>query len=397
MNTLLAGTTILELGQVIAGNYAGILLADMGAEVIKVEPFKGDAARNAAIAAYKDQSSIHLTMNRGKKSVALDLKQPEGRGLFHDLVRTADVVIDNFRPGVLERLGVDHASLSEINPRIISCSVTGFGQYGAAMNRPAFDLVIQALSGHLHITGYPDGPPARVGIPLADIAGGLFCCISVLGALVGRERSGVGTRIDVAMLDSLVSLLSYDALLHLNTGIDIGRQGTAHVHMVPWQAFEVKDGYVVVAAREEKFWGRLCDAIGRPDLKDDERTATNLARVANRAFTVAQLEEAFASRTKAEWVEIFDHYDIPAAPVNDFSEVFADPQVQSRGLVRTYEHSTLGPVRHTVSPMQVEGWEFPNRPAPELGQHTREVLADRLGLTREQIEDLEARGLVKSW
>ena len=395
--SLLSGVTILELGQVIAGTYGGTILADMGAEVIKIEPLTGDAARNATIAPLRGESSIHLFMNRGKKSVVLDLKSPEGLEIFYALVDQADVVIDNFRPGVMARLGIDHEALKKRKPSIITVSVTGFGETGPERDRPAFDLVIQAFSGHVDITGHPDAPPARVGIPIADLAGGIFTCISVLGALVGRGLHGDGHHADVAMLDSLVSMLTYDAVGFLNGSAEVSRQGTAHAHMVPWQAFEVKDGYVVLAVRDEKFWRNLCDAVGRPDLKNDPRTIDNSARVANRQFLVELLDEVFITRTKDEWMAILDEFDIPAAPVNDFAGIFSHPQVEARQMVKTYEHPTLGAIRYSPSPMKFSDWEFPNRPAPMLGQHTKEVLSKRLGFSPEDIDRLTAAGVVKTW
>jgi len=395
--SLLSGVTILELGQVIAGTYGGTILADMGAEVIKIEPFTGDSARNATIAPLGGESSIHLFMNRGKKSVVIDLKSAEGLEIFYSLVETADVVIDNFRPGVMARLGIDHEKLQQRKPSIITVSVTGFGETGPARDRPAFDLVIQAFSGHVDITGHPDAPPARVGVPIADLAGGIFTCISVLGALVGRELHGDGHHADVAMLDSLVSLLSYDAVGFLNGNAEVSRQGTGHAHIVPWQAFQVKDGYVVVAARDEKFWRNLCDAVDRPDLKSDPRTLDNSARVANRAFVVGILEEKFITKTKDEWMAILDEFDIPSAPVNDLAGVFSDPQIAARDMVKTYDHPTVGPIRYPPSPMKFDNWEFPNRPAPMLGEHTREVLSVRLGYSADDIDRLAAGGVVKTW
>jgi crotonobetainyl-CoA:carnitine CoA-transferase CaiB-like acyl-CoA transferase len=394
MGEMLAGVTVLELGQVIAGTYAGLLLADMGAEVIKIEPLTGDANRNPGIAPLGGESTIHLFMNRNKKSVALNLKDPEGLELFYRLVEQADVVIDNFRPGVMARLGIDHEKLKQRNPGIVTSSVTGFGEYGPAKDRPAFDLVIQAIAGHLHITGDPDGAPARVGVPLADLAGGLFACISVLGSLCGRLLHGTGSHSDVGMLDSLVSMLGYDGLDYLNSGRPVTRHGTAHAHLVPWQAFQVADGYIVVAAREDKFWRRLADAIGEPDLKDDSRTATNNARLANREFVTAVLEKHFATRTKREWVELLARFDIPAAPVNDLEEVFADPQVQARGLVRSYRHPALGDVRYPASPMQFDSWVFPNAAAPDLGEHSATVLRTRLGIDDKVLADLADRKVV---
>ena len=334
MNGLLSGVTILELGQVIAGNFGGVILADLGAEVIKIEPHSGDTARNATIAPLHDESAIHLFMNRGKKSVVLDLKDQRGLDIFYSLVAQADVVIDNFRPGVMARLGIDHATLKEHNPEVITVSVTGFGEYGPARDKSAFDLVVQAYAGHVDITGSADGDPARVGIPIADISGGIYSCIAVLAALVGRERHDEGRHADVAMLDSLVSMLSYDAVDYLNSGRKLTRLGTAHAHLVPWQAFQTSDGYVVIAARDEKFWQNLCNAIERPDLIDDPLTSNNTARVSNRDYVVPILAEVFSSKTNAEWLAILDEFDVPNAPVNDIGEVFDDPQVQARGMIQ---------------------------------------------------------------
>ena len=397
MSGLLSGVTILELGQVIAGTFGGVILADLGAEVVKIEPPSGDTARNPKIAPLGSESSIHLFMNRGKKSVVLDLKDPRGLEIFYSLVERADVVVDNFRPGVMARLGIDHDSLKDRNREIITVSVTGFGEYGPARDKAAFDLVVQAYSGHVDITGPPDGDPARVGIPIADIAGGIYSCISVLAALVGRELHGGGQHADVAMLDSLVSMLSYDALDHLNSGNILQRAGTAHAHMVPWQAFQTSDGYVVVAARDEKFWRNLCDAIGRPDLKEDDRSKDNAARLANRDHVVALLAEAFLTRSNEEWLAILDEFDIPNSPVNDMKQVFEDPQVEARGMIQTYTHPTLGDVRYPPSPVKFSDWERPNNAAPMLGQHTREVLTQQLEMGEAEILELVAESVVDTW
>jgi crotonobetainyl-CoA:carnitine CoA-transferase CaiB-like acyl-CoA transferase len=397
MTGMLSGVTVLELGQVIAGTFGGVILADLGAEVIKIEPHRGDTARNPKIAPLGEESSIHLFMNRGKKSVVIDLKSPEGLDIFYGLVKTADVVVDNFRPGVMARLGVDHETLQQHNPKIITVSITGFGETGPLRNKPAFDLVVQAYSGHMEITGERGGPPARAGVPLADISGGIYSAISVLGALVGRELHGNGQHADVAMLDSMVHLLAYDALHHLTTGATVERQGSAHAHMVPWQAFAVKDGYVVVAARDQKFWLNLCDAMERPDLREDPRTQDNASRLANRAWLVPILEEAFLEKTKAEWVELLDLNDIPSAPVNDFEALFTDPHMEARGMIQTYQHATEGPVRYQPSPMKLSDWTFPNEPAPMLGEHTEAVLTKRLGMSHTDVERLAADGVVAVW
>ena len=394
---MLEGITVLELGGVIAGNFGGIILADLGAEVIKIEPLSGDTARNPTIAPVGDHSAVHLFMNRGKKSVSLDLKSPRGLDLFHRLVDDADVVVDNFRPGVLSRLGIDHESLKERNPQVITVSITGFGETGPLKDKAAFDLVVQSYSGHLSITGEADGSPARIGTPLADMSGGIYACISILAALVGRQRNDQGRHADVAMADSMVHLLAYDALDHLTTGHEPARHGSAHAHIVPWQAFPTADDHLVVAARDEKFWIGLCEAIGRPDLVDDPRTADNGARVANRDWLIPELESAFRTRTQAEWIRILDDHDIPSAPVNTFETLFADPQMDDRGMIRTYQHPTLGPVRYQPSPMKVSDWVMPNRHAPMLGEHTVEVLTQRLGCSRAEVAALEADGIVKCW
>lgn len=394
---MLSGVTILELGQVIAGNFGGVILADLGAEVIKIEPPSGDSARNAKIAPLDGESSIHLFMNRGKKSVVLNLKEPRGLDILYSLVAQADVVIDNFRPGVMARLGIDHESLKRHNEKIITVSVTGFGESGPAKDKAAFDLVVQAYSGHVDITGPEDGDPARVGIPIADIAGGIYSCISVLASLVGRELHGDGRHADVAMLDTLVSMLSYDAVDYLNSGRKLTRRGTSHAHIVPWQAFETSDGYVVVAARDEKFWQNLCDALGRPDLKNDPRTCDNASRVANRDFVVSVLAEIFLTRSKAEWLATLDDHDIPNSPVNDIEDVFNDEQVRARGMVRSYQHPTLGEVRYPPSPMKLSGWQSPDVSAPMLGEHTIDVLSSRLGWHRTEIRALASDGVVTVW
>jgi len=389
----LVDAVVLELGQVIAGTLAGALLADMGATVIKVEPLSGDAARNASIAPIRGYSGLHLTFNRGKKSVALDLKKPEGLQVFYQLARHADVVIDNFRPGVMARLGIDYTTLAHHNPRIITCSVTGYGQTGPWKDRAAFDLAVQAISGHMSITGQPDGPPCRVGIPLADIAGAIFASLGVLAALHHRERTGRGCEIDVSMFDCMLSLLTYDATVYLNTGREPTRLGSAHAFMVPWQAFATQDGHIAVAVREEKFWERLCDAVGLSQLKKDPRFTTNAARLQHRWELEALLQEQLSRRTTAEWMELFEQADIPAAPVNTVAEALNSPHARARGILKEYDHPVLGLIRYVGSPLRVLGWEHGTTPAPEVGEHTVEVLS-WLGYAPEEIRTMVEQGAV---
>lgn len=393
----LEGVRVVELGTVIAGTYGGMLLADLGADVIKVEPLSGDPGRNVGIAPYGDQSAIHLHMNRGKRSVSLNLKDPEALAAFEDLIRSSAACVDNMRPGALDRLGLGFDHLRELNPDLVCCSVTGFGGYGPKLGYPAYDVVIQAMSGHMAITGEPDGPPARIGAPMADLTGGVFACIAVLAGLVAVGRGHDVGPADISMLDSLVSLLGYDSLLYLNAGVEPARQGSAHAYMVPWQAFEVADGYIVIAAREDKFWARLCEAIGRPDLAEDPRTATNLARLENRDFAIGVLAKILLAHTKEHWLDLFAVHDIPAAPVNDLAGVFDDPQIDARGIVRSYEHPTAGEVRFVGSPVQFRDTPMTDRPAPMLGEHSEEVLATTLGYGAEKIDALVRRGALQAW
>ena len=303
MSYPLSGVRILELGQIIAGTYGSQVLSDLGAEVIKVETPDGDLGRNPSVAPYKGLSGLFLTLNRNKQSIVINLKSEEGREVFYDLVKVCDVVIDNFRPGVLERLQIDYATLSKINPRIIQCSVTGFGSEGVYKNYPALDINIQAISGHMAVTGEPGRPPVRVGIPLADMSGGIYSCKGILAALFDRERTGKGRRIELSMFDCMLSLLGYMGTMWLTNGEIPKPPGSAHDYTVPWQAFAVKDGYIVVATRQENFWRKLCEVLERSELADDPRFATNANRVKNRAQLLPDLEAIFLTRTVDDWLD----------------------------------------------------------------------------------------------
>src|SRR5687767_2595336 len=303
MSHPLEGVRILELGQIIAGTYGSQVLSDLGAEVITIEAPEGDLGRIPSVAPHRGVSTLFLTFNRNKKSVVLNLKTDAGRALFYDLVKVADVVIDNFRAGVLERLKVDYPTLSAINPRIIQCSVTGFGSDGAYRNYPALDIIVQAISGHMAFTGEPDRPPARVGIPLADLSGGIFSCKGILAALYERTRTGRGCRVETTMFDGMLNLLSYIGTLYLTAGELPAPQGSAHEFTVPWQAFEAQDGYIVIATRQENFWRKLTAVLGEPGLAEDPRFATNPKRLENRRALVPRMEKILRTRTVADWLE----------------------------------------------------------------------------------------------
>jgi crotonobetainyl-CoA:carnitine CoA-transferase CaiB-like acyl-CoA transferase len=394
MGFALEGVRILELGQIIAGTYGGQVLSDLGAEVIKVESLAGDLGRNPSVAPYKGQSGLFLTLNRNKKSIVLDLKSEEGRNIFYDLVRCADVVVDNFRAGVLERLQIDYPRLSAINARIIQCSITGFGT-GAYKDYPALDIIIQAVSGHMAITGEPGRPPARVGIPLADMSGGIFACKGILAALYARERTGRGQQVQLSMFDCMLNLLGYIGTMWLSNGELPQPPGSGHDYTVPWQAFKARDGYVVVATREDSFWRKLCDVLEQPQLGADPRFATNAERCRNRQLLVPHLEALFARRDVADWMERLHAAQVPASPVNHLDAAFAEAPVAESAMVLEYEHPEVGRVRVPGNPIKLSAAPAtPSRPAPQLGEHTDEVLRELLGMLPGRIAELRARGAV---
>jgi crotonobetainyl-CoA:carnitine CoA-transferase CaiB-like acyl-CoA transferase len=395
MSYPLQGVRILELGQIIAGTYGSQVLSDLGAEVIKVETPDGDLGRNPSVAPYRGVSGLFLTLNRNKQSIVINLKTQSGRSTFYDLVKISDVVVDNFRPGVLERLQIDYATLSRINPRIIQCSVTGFGSEGAYKNVPALDINIQAISGHMAITGEPGRPPVRVGIPIADLSGGIFSCKGILAALFDRERTGKGRRVELSMFDAMLNLLSYMGTMWLTNGELPRPPGSAHDYTVPWQAFAAKNGHIVVATRQEGFWRKLCETLERPELAGDPRFATNAARVQNRTALLPILEGIFVTRTVDDWLTRLRAAEVPAAPVNNLDRAFAEPPVAERNMIVEYEHPDVGKVRLPGNPITMSGMaDTISTPAPRLGEHTDAVLKRLLGFSAQQIADLRKSGAV---
>jgi crotonobetainyl-CoA:carnitine CoA-transferase CaiB-like acyl-CoA transferase len=391
----LQGVRVLELGQIIAGTYGNQVLSDLGAEVIKVETPEGDLGRIPSVAPYRGLSALFLTFNRNKKSIVINLKTDAGREIFHELVKVSDVVVDNFRPGVLERLKVDYATLSRINPRIIQCSVTGFGEAGAYRDYPALDLIIQAISGHMAITGESGRPPVRVGIPLADMSGGIYSCKGILAALYARERTGRGQRVEVSMFDAMLNLLSYIATLWLTGGVLPRPPGSAHEYSVPWQAFEAKDGHIVVATRQEGFWRKLCSALAEPGLAEDPRFASNAERIAHREALVPRLERIFRTRTVADWLARLRAAEVPAAPVNNLDGAFAEPPVAEREMIVEYDHPEVGRVRLPGNPIKMSDMTgTPSQPAPRLGEHTDAILRGLLQLSEERIAALRDSGAI---
>lgn len=384
---------IIELGQVIAGTFGGMILSDLGAEVIKVEPPSGDAGRRSAIYGIDDESAIHLTHNRNKKSVVLDLKTDVGRSVLFDLIATADAVVENFRPGVIDRLGVGFEWMRQANPDVVLVSVSGFGQDSPYRDLPAYDLILQAMTGHMSIMGEPERPPVIMGIPIADLLAGVFSSIAVLAGVAGRDRTGRGEHFDIAMFDVMVQMLAHVGTLFLNTGTDQEPQGSAHPFITPWQAFECADGlYVVVAPREEHFWDRLCEALEAPDLATDPAFADARSRQANRGRLLPRLEGIFRSRDAATWLEALHAAGVPTARVNRMGEVFADPNVRARGMVRSFIVSGTE-MRAVGNAIKIQGrQEGDPTPPPALGGDTDALLRSLLHYEDDHIETLRGAG-----
>ncbi|MDJ0274727.1 MAG: CaiB/BaiF CoA-transferase family protein [Nitrososphaerota archaeon] len=389
----LEGVRVLDLSRVMAGPFCTMLLGDLGAEVIKIEPPEGDDSRKFAVTV-NGESTYFLSVNRNKKSVAVDLKKPEGVEIVKRLAAVSDVVVENFRPGVASRLGVDYASLSKVNPSLIYCSISGFGQTGSYSQKPGYDLIALAMSGMMDLTGEPEGGPVKFAVPIADITAGMFAAISILSALMERSRTGKGRYIDVSMLDVQLYLLTHQASAYLIGGEEPKRMGSAHPSIVPYQAFRASNGYVIVAVANDNQFRKLCEAIGHPEIAEDQRFRTNADRVRNRSELLALLEPIFLRRTVEEWVAVLEAADVPVAPVKTVRQALSDPYVIERGMLQTVQHPRAGRIPLLAFPALFSGERPPVRsPPPLLGQHTEEVLLG-LGYTLEEIRELRAKGVI---
>jgi crotonobetainyl-CoA:carnitine CoA-transferase CaiB-like acyl-CoA transferase len=394
---LFAGVRVLDLSRMLAGPYGSMLLGDMGAEVIKVEePDGGDPMRAMGPPFLPDgESAYFLAINRNKKSVAVDLTSADGRAVFHDLVRHADVVWENFRPGIMERLGCDYATLSAVNPKIILCSISAYGQSGPYRDWPAFDLALQAMGGAMSVTGEPGRAPARMGLPMGDLSGGLFGALAVAGALFRRATTGKGGHIDLSLLDCQVSLLTYMAQYFWADGRVPGPMGSSHASVVPYQALATRDGHLIVAVFAEKFWGGFCRAAGRPEWEDDPRFATNRERVARRDKLSALIAARFAEDTTDAWLARLQAEGVPAAPIQTIDRVLVDPQVKHREMVTVMDHPVHGPLPTLGTPIKVDGaLGLDVAPPAGLGQHTDDVLGTLLGYPRARIAALRRSGAI---
>ncbi len=370
----LAGITVLELSRVLAGPWCGMQLADLGAEVIKLEPFEGDDTRGLG-PPFKDGISAYFACcNRNKRSLAIDLRAPAARPLLEALVRRSDVLIENYRSGTAESLGVGHEALMALNPRLIYCSISGYGRDGPDALRPGYDYVVQAEAGMMAITGPSDGAPSKVGVALADLATGQNAATAILAALWQRERSGRGQRIDISLFDTQLSWLANVGSSALFTGVDPPRYGNAHPSIVPYQAFQARDGAFVLAVASEKLWAMTCDALGRSHWLDDPRYANNAARVQHRESLCAELAAVFGAQPIGHWLALFHDRGIPAAPINSVQQALAHPVASARGM-----RIELGGLPLIGSPLKLS--ESPvayHRPPPRLGEHS-EAIALELG------------------
>jgi len=406
MSGSLSHLRVLDLSRVLAGPWASQILGDLGAEVIKVErPQTGDDTRswgppffqgddgNAEISAY------FLSANRNKQSLAIDLTHPEGQKLIRRLVAESDVVLENFKVGGLKRYGLDYESLQRINPKLIYCSITGFGQDGPYSNRPGYDFLIQAMGGLMSITGHPDGEPGsgpmKVGVALTDIMTGLYATIGVLAALTHRARTGEGQHVETALLDVQVACLANQAMNYLTTGKAPARMGNAHPNIVPYEDFPTADGNMVLTVGNDLQFARLCEVLGRPEWATDERFATNRARVANRKELIPKLRQATVMRSTREWVDVLEDAGVPCGPVNTIDQVFDDPQVVAREMCQKIAHPSLGRVPTVANPIKLKLTPVEYRTAPPLlGEQSAQILQRIIGLSEQEIEALRQSSVI---
>lgn len=393
---------VLDLSRVLAGPWCGQILADLGAEVIKVErPGAGDDTRAWGPPFLKDrdgketkQGAYFLAANRGKKSITLDLSTEQGQAIVRKLALQSDILIENYKVGTLERYGLGYKELSALNPKLIYCSVTGFGQSGPLCEQPAYDFLIQALGGLMSVTGLPDGEPQKVGIPIVDLVTGIYSSVGILAAIASREKTGVGSHIDVAMLDVQVGLLSNQAMNYLVGGKTPMRTGNAHPNIQPQQVFSARDADFIIVVGNEGQFANLCNAIGMPELISDERFSSNAARVRNKDALVQMLALKFSEDDRATWISKIGKSGVPCGPINSIPEVFAEPQVQHRGILRNLPHPISETIPQVGSPLVFNGVRaMADIPPPGLGTDTETVLTG-LGITLQEQGDLRAQGVI---
>ena len=374
-----------------------MILGDLGAEVIKIEiPGQGDDTRQWGPPFIAGESAYFLCINRNKKSLTLNLATEEGRNVFYELAAMCDVLIENFRPGVTGKLKIDYDTVAAKNPKLIYCSITSYGPAGPHKDGPAYDIVIQGMGGLMGITGEPNRPPVRIGVALSDIGAGMYAAVAILAAITARNRTGKGQFIDISLLDSTISWMTYMAAHYFATGRNPERMGSAHPTIVPYQCFETKDGeFVTIAIGNDKLFGGFCEALGIKELAEDPKFSTNPARVANRNELTTLLERLFHEKTREEWLKIFAQSKMPAGPVYSISEVFSDPQVLFREMLVKITHPKAGEISQIGVPMKFsETKPRIESPPPLLGEHTVEILSKLLGYDKQRISALRERAII---
>ncbi len=389
---------VIEVGQVLAAPFAGMILGDLGAQVIKVEPPGGDSARKTPPHFHKGESIYFMTLNRNKKSVVLDLTREEGLRAFHDLVKKCDVVLDNLRPGVAEKLRIHHGALAPINPAIICCSINGYGSQTPEASKPAFDLMIQARGGGMSLTGTPEGPPVRMGVSITDHVAAIYAVAGILAALHERNRTGLGQRVEVPLLSTMISLLSYEAGFYLYSGQVPGPVGSGHRSLIPYNAVTASDGHLVVDAHLPKFWSALCRVLERPDLERDPRFETLEARNRHRQELLPLLDREFSRRSRKEWLAALESAGIPCAPLQDLGEALSDPATLALHMVPQIHHRGVDlQFRTPGNPISLSRTpQGPHGSPPLLGEHTEDVLQNLLGYDGEKLAKLRKRGAIIS-
>ena len=394
MSLPLEGIKVLDISRVLTGPYCTMILGDLGAEVIKVEiPGVGDETRSWGPPYVEGESAYYLSTNRNKKSITLNLKSEEGQKILLDMAKKCDVMIENFLPGTVQRLGVDYETVRKVNPEIIYCSLSGFGQDGPYRDFPAYDLLMQGVGGLMSITGEKDGQPIRIGVALVDIGAGMYAVIGIMSALMTRKTTGKGQYIDISLLDTEVSWMTYMATNYFLSGKNPTRMGSGHPNIVPYQAFMAKDRYFILAVGNDNIWRRFCEVLGL-DIVDDPKFSTNAKRVENRDELNGMLETLFLTKTADEWVEILQPARIPCGPVNNISEVVNHPQTKHRKMVVEMDHPKAGKVKVLGNPvkMSLTPPRYSLHP-PLLGEHTEEVLQG-FGYSQEDLADLKAKGVI---
>ena len=392
----LKGIRVLDMSHVLAGPTSTMVLADLGAEVIHIEPPWGDDSRGFG-PFLNGKSAYYVSINRNKKSAVVDIKKNEGKKIIKDLIKVSDVVVENFRPGTMEKLGFSYEEIRKINPKIVYASISGFGHdtIPEYKGRPSYDMIAQAYSGLMSITGPEGGPPVRVGTSVGDIVTGYMCTIGILSDLYYREKTGIGQRIDISMIDSLFFILENAVLRYTVSGEIPEPLGTAHPSITPFQAFKTKDDWIVIPIGNDNLWKKFTEAIGHPELKEKEEYKTNKLRTKNKKKLIPLLEDIISKKTTDEWLKIFKKYGIPASPINTIDRIVNDPHIKYRNMLVEVEQPDMGKVKIAGSPLKLS--ETPGRVyshAPLLGENTLEVLRDILGYSSEKIEELNNKGVI---